>query len=46
MLEVFGVNGLDRLLALEDQARRADAAKVIEGEVVDAASEDVPWDNG
>ena len=45
MLEVFGVNGLDRLLTLEaaDQARRADAAKVIEGEVVDATSEDVPW---
>jgi hypothetical protein len=36
MLEVFGVNGLDRLLALEaaDGARRAAAAKVIEGEVL------------
>jgi hypothetical protein len=35
MLEVFGVNGLDRLLTLEaaDQARRADAAKVIEGTI-------------
>jgi hypothetical protein len=35
MLEVFGVNGLDRLLALEaaDQVRRADAAKVIEGTI-------------
>jgi hypothetical protein len=37
MLEVFGVNGLDRLLALEaaDQAQRAAAAKVIDGEVVE-----------
>jgi hypothetical protein len=37
MLEVFGVNGLDRLLALEaaDQTRRATAAKVIEGEVIE-----------
>ena len=36
MLEVFGVNGLDRLLALEaaDQVQRAAAAKVIEGEVL------------
>jgi len=35
MLEVFGVNGLDRLLALEaaDGARRADAAKMIEGTI-------------
>jgi hypothetical protein len=32
MLEVFGVNGLDRLLALE---RRSDAAKVIEGETIE-----------
>jgi hypothetical protein len=30
MLEVFGINGLDRLLALE---RRSDAAKVIEGTI-------------
>jgi hypothetical protein len=36
MLEVFGINGLDRLLALEaaDSAQRAAAAKVIEGEVI------------
>jgi hypothetical protein len=35
MLEVFGVNGLDRLLALEaaDQTRRAAAAKVIDGTI-------------
>ena len=34
MLEVFGVNGLDRLLALE---RRSDAAKAIEGEAIEAS---------
>ena len=35
MLEVFGCNGLDRLLALEaaDQVRRADAAKLIDGTI-------------
>jgi hypothetical protein len=43
MLEVFGVNGLDRLLALEaaDHARRAEAAKVIEGAAIE-----VPVDEG
>jgi hypothetical protein len=41
MLEVFGCNGLDRLLALEaaDQARRAEAAKVIEGAAIEAPAE-------
>jgi hypothetical protein len=36
MLEIFGCNGLDRLLALEaaDGVRRAAAAKQIEGEVI------------
>jgi hypothetical protein len=35
MLEIFGVNGMDRLLALDaaDGARRAAAAKVIEGTI-------------
>jgi hypothetical protein len=39
MLEVFGVNGLDRLLALEaaDQTRRAAAAKVIDGEAIEVS---------
>jgi hypothetical protein len=38
MLEIFGVNGMDRLLALDaaDGARRADAAKLIEGETIEA----------
>jgi hypothetical protein len=46
MLEVFGVNGMDRLLALEaaDQVRRADAAKVIDGEVLPPADEELAWD--
>src|SRR5262245_55333734 len=37
LLELFGANGLDRLEALEavDTARRAAAAKIIDGEVID-----------
>jgi hypothetical protein len=38
LTELFGCNGLDRLLALEaaDHARRAEAAKVIEGAAIEA----------
>jgi hypothetical protein len=37
LLEMFGINGLDRIEALEaaENARRAAAAKVIDGEVID-----------